>query len=232
MEPFVTAIPTSSATRPKIEVISVNVGIPRSIGMRRGHPVLSGIVKESIQEQTLRLDTLNLTGDRQADLRVHGGPDKAVYAYPSEHLPRWNEELGVTFAAGTFGENLSTLGATESDVSIGDIWAWGDALLQVTQPRSPCYKLAMITGRPDLLKRLIANGRTGWYLRVLQPGNVPILGPIRVVEQALDPISVLHAHQAIVPGALGRSELQHLASIETLASSWRDMINEQLDRVG
>lgn len=227
-----TATRTDSAAVSEIELISVNVGVPRPIGTRRGHPVLSGIVKEPTHEPALRLDPLNLAGDRQADLRVHGGPDKAVYAYPSEHLPHWSEELGVTFNVGTFGENLSTQGAVEGQVRIGDIWAWGDALLQVAQPRSPCYKLAMITGRPDLLKRFIATGRTGWYLRVLQPGDVPTAGSIRIVERSPDGVTVLQAHQAIVPGALDPDELQRLVSVEALAASWRDMVSEQLDRSG
>ncbi len=227
-----TATQTDSAAVPEIQLISVNVGIPRSIGSRRGHPVLSGIVKEPTREPALRLDPLNLAGDRQADLRVHGGPDKAVYAYPSEHLSQWNEELGVTFDVGTFGENLSTRGAVEDQVRIGDIWAWGDTLLQVAQPRSPCYKLAMITGRPDLLKRFIATGRTGWYLRVLQAGSVPTTGSIRVVEQSPHGVTVLHAHRATVPGALASAELDRLASVEALAASWRDMVREQLNGRG
>ncbi len=181
---------------PPVELVSVNVAEPRVIGTWRGQPIRSGIGKQPVHAETLRLDLLNLEGDRQADLRVHGGRDKAVYAYPSEHLPLWNAELGADppFGPGTFGENLTTAGWLEDEVRIGDIWAWGDALLQVTQPRSPCFKLGMATGRRDILKRMVETGRSGWYVRVLRPGVVPVAGPITVVDRASDGITVLQAH--------------------------------------
>jgi MOSC domain-containing protein YiiM len=185
-------------THPEVGLVSVNVAEPSVIGTRRGRPVWSAIGKRPVAAAILRLDILNLEGDRQADLRVHGGPDKAVYAYPSEHLIPWNAEFGMEppFGPGTFGESVTTAGWLEDEVRIGDVWAWGEARLQVTQPRSPCYKLAMVTGRPDLLKRLVESGRTGWYLRVLRPGRVPVTGPIRVVERHPAGVTVLHVHRA------------------------------------
>ena len=123
-----TAEPATGETGEALAVglASVNVGLPRIIGHERsGEAILSGIVKTPVTADELYLDTLNLEGDRQADLTVHGGLDKAVYAYPAEHLPRWNDELGVTFGPGTFGENLTTTGWTEDEVRIGDVWAWG-----------------------------------------------------------------------------------------------------------
>ena len=180
---------------------------------------------------SISLDWLNLDGDRQADLTVHGGPDKAVYAYPAEHLPLWNDELGTEFVSGTFGENLSTAGWLEDDVRIGDVWAWGDARLQVSQPRSPCYKLATIIGRPDLLKRFIRNGRTGWYLRVLQPAIVPVAGPIEVIERDPAGISVLLAHRASLPGTLEPTEVEAVARVDALAADWRGWLLQQLERV-
>ena len=184
-------------THPEVGLVSVNVAEPGVIGTRGGRPVLSAIGKRPVAAPILRLDNLNLEGDRQADLRVHGGPDKAVYAYPAEHLPRWNAELEMEppFGAGAFGENLTTADWLEDEVRIGDVWAWGEALLQVTSPRSPCYKLAMNTGRPDILKQMVASGRTGWYLRVLRPGRVPVAGPIRVVEHHPAGVTVLDVHR-------------------------------------
>jgi len=175
------------------------VAEPHVIGVRRGRPVESGIGKQPVPSATLRLDLLNLEGDRQADLRVHGGRDKAVYAYPSEHLPLWNAELAVDppFGPGTFGENLTTAGWLEDDVRIGDIWSWGEALLQVTEPRAPCFKLAMVTGRRDLLKRVVQTGRSGWYLRVLRPGVVPVAGPITVLDRPLSGVTVRQAHDDV-----------------------------------
>ncbi|MGH2615247.1 MAG: MOSC domain-containing protein [Thermomicrobiales bacterium] len=213
----------------EIGLVSVNVGVPRVIGTTRfGQPVRSGIVKEPVTGESLYLDTFNLEGDRQADLSVHGGPDKAVYAYPSEHLPEWNDELGTAFGIGTFGENLTTAGWLEDEIRIGDVWAWGDALLQVSQPRSPCYKLATVTDRPDLLKRFVRGGRTGWYLRVLQPGTVPVAGPLQVVARDPAGVSVLLAHRASLPGALDRSALEMVASVDALAESWREWLRERL----
>jgi MOSC domain-containing protein YiiM len=216
---------------PEVRLISVNVGLPRVIGATRwGKPIRSGIVKQPVTAASIFLDTLNLDGDRQADLTVHGGPDKAVYAYPVEHLPVWNDELGTDFAPGTFGENLTTAGWLEDDVCIGDMWAWGEARLQVSQPRSPCYKLATVTDRPDLLKRFVRTGRTGWYLRVLQAGTVPVSGPIQVIERHPAAISVLLAHRATLLGALDRTEVEAVVSVNVLASDWRRWVLQQLDR--
>jgi MOSC domain-containing protein YiiM len=215
----------------EVRLVFVNVGQPRVIGATRwGKPIRSGIVKQPVTAASISLDTLNLDGDRQADLKVHGGRDKAVYAYPVEHLPLWNDELGTDFGPGTFGENLSTTGWLEDDVWIGDIWAWGEARLPVSQSRSPCYKLATITGRPDLLKRMVRTGRTGWYLRVLQPAIVPVAGPIQVIERDPAGISVLQAHRASLPGALDRAEVEAVARVEALAADWRHWLLHQLEK--
>ena len=125
----------------EVWLVSVNAGQSRVIGATRwGKPIRSGIVKQPVTASSIILDPLDLDGDRQADLTVHGGRDKAVYAYPVEHLPLWNDELGTDFGLGTFGENLSTAEWLEDDVYIGDIWTWGEARLQMSQPRSPCRK--------------------------------------------------------------------------------------------
>jgi MOSC domain-containing protein YiiM len=211
-----------------IDLVSVNAGLPAVIGTNRwGKPIRSGIVKRPVAVTTLVLDPLNLEGDRQADLTVHGGADKAVYAYPSEHLPRWNEELGVAFGCGTFGENLTTAGWLEDAVCIGDIWSWGEALLQVAQPRFPCYKLATVTGRPDLPKRLVRSGRTGWYLRVLDPGTVPVAGPIRVVARDPAGVTVRDAHRALTEET-DRSALEAVVGVPALAAAWRDPLHTRL----
>src|ERR1700726_627914 len=118
-----------------IDVVSVNVGVPRLLGQQRGTNVYSAIAKQPVAPGTvLWLSLGNLSGDGQADLSVHGGPDKAVYAYPSEHLPAWAAELGEPLGTAPFGENLSTRGVTEVDVCIGDRWRWDDAVLEVCQP--------------------------------------------------------------------------------------------------
>ena len=181
-----------------IDVVQVNVGTPQLLTDRGGERVFSAIAKRPVAPGTvLWLSLLNLAGDGQADLTVHGGPDKAVYAYPSEHLGLWADELGEPLGDAAFGENLSTRGVLETDVCIGDVWRWGDAVLQVCQPRWPCFKLALHRGRADIQQKFRASGRTGWYLRVLQPGEVVVGTPIDVVEHDPGRLTVADAHLAM-----------------------------------
>ncbi|MGH9034599.1 MAG: MOSC domain-containing protein, partial [Acidimicrobiia bacterium] len=205
-----------------VRLVSVNVGIPAVIGTRQGRPVHSGIVKAPVTGvETLKLSELNLEGDRQADLSVHGGAEKAVYAYASEHLPAWRAELGrPDIGPAFFGENLSTEGVIESDVAIGDIWAWGEALLQVAQPRWPCFKLTMRSGVPDMAARFRGSGRTGWYLRVLRGGEVPVAGPITVTERHPAGVTILDAHHAALPHA-APGLVERVLAIPVLSPEWR-----------
>ena len=230
MNPAIAPVAGDGVTQPQgiVRLLSVNVGRPTSIGRRRGKDVLSGIFKAPVTTETLFLDTTNLQGDAQGDLRVHGGPDKAVYAYPSEHLPRWSEELGLTLGAAAFGENLTTAGWLEDDVRIGDVWSWGGALLQVAQPRHPCFKLAMKLDRAEILDRMLGNGRTGWYLRVLRPGIVPVGGPVQVVARDPAGVTVRRVHRAALAGQADAEELRLLLGIAPLAASWRRALQKRL----
>jgi MOSC domain-containing protein YiiM len=214
---------------PVVHLLSVNVGQPQIIGKYRGQPVRSGIKKRPVDVQELALDWTNLAGDGQADLRVHGGPDKAVYAYPSEHLPLWSREMerDPGFGPGAFGENLTVRGWFEDEVRIGDIWAWGDALLQVVQPRFPCYKLTIAVENTRIAKPFIASGRTGWYLRVLQPGTVPVVGPITVIDRDTAGVTVLDSHRALV-GDEGPDRIERVLAVEALAASWREGLQRRL----
>lgn len=201
----------------------VNVGRPAVIGERGDEPVTSAIAKRpAAPGATLSLSTVNLAGDEQADLTVHGGPDKAVYAYPSEHLPLWTEELGGPLGAAPFGENLSTIGVTESEAGIGDRWVWGEAVLEVCQPRTPCFKLAMHRGRGDMTKRFRESGRSGWYLRVLTPGDVPVDGPIEVVSRHPSDLTIADVNRAWAERRGDDLELvRALAAHDRLADEWR-----------
>ncbi|MEC3982321.1 MOSC domain-containing protein [Amycolatopsis sp. H20-H5] len=169
-----------------MELRDVFVGRPSVLGTERGTPVLSAISKAKVAAKSLELTEINLDGDDQADRTVHGGVDKAVYVYPAEHYAAWASE-GFETAVGDFGENLSVTGADEDTVRIGDVWSWGDALLQVCQPRTPCFKLAMKTARKDVIPGMIDSGRSGWYLRVLRPGEVPTSGVLALAERADGP---------------------------------------------
>lgn len=218
-------MPSSAA---QVTIVSVNVGQPGTIGNYRGRPVTSSIGKQPVRAESLYLDPVNLAGDRQSDLSVHGGVDKAVYAYPIEHIRNWAVELGQELGPAAFGENLTTEGSLEDGVCIGDIWAWGDALLQVSQPRQPCYKLATYRGRTDLPKTLVAKGRTGWYFRVLRPGVVPTTGSIEVVERHPAGISVQAVHQARLLGLGAPESWRVMAELPELTASWREGIAAQL----
>lgn len=213
-----------------VGLVSVNVGLPELIGKHRGKPITSGIRKRPIAMGAgapgeIQVGRTNLAGDGQADLRVHGGPDKAVYAYPSEHLPWWNDQLPreTPFEAGSFGENLTTAGIDEAGARIGDVWRWGTALLQVCQPRYPCFKLVLATAQPDMVKRFLTSGRSGWYLRVLEEGPAPVGGPITVVETDPDGVTVAEAARAALPGADPASRIR-VAETQALAASWREIV--------
>ncbi|MGA2384457.1 MAG: MOSC domain-containing protein [Gemmatimonadales bacterium] len=152
-------------------VISVNVGLPREVEWR-GQRVRTGIWKEPVAGP-VRVGKLNLEGDGQADPKVHGGPSKAVYVYPSEHYELWRAELDMPdLDWGGFGENLNTVGVSEAIVRIGDRLRIGTAVFQVTRPRLPCYKLAIRIDRPDIERRFLQSGRTGFYLSVVLEGHV------------------------------------------------------------
>jgi len=152
-------------------LLSVNVGLPREIEWR-GKRVRTAIWKEPVAGPVRALK-LNLEGDGQADRRSHGGLEKAVYAYPSEYYDLWRAELDMPdLGWGGFGENLTTLGLTEAMVRIGDRLRIGTAEFQVTKPRLPCYKLAMRINRPDIERRFLLTGRTGFYLSVVLEGHV------------------------------------------------------------
>ena len=204
----------------EVRLLSVNVGRPSFLGYHRGRPVISGIAKKPVTGDALALDHINLEGDGQADREVHGGVDKAVYAYPSEHLAAWSVDLGEDLGPAAFGENLTVAGWLEEDVRIGDRWRWGDALLEVCQPRWPCYKLALYRGNGKVGPRLRETGRTGWYLRVLQPGRVPVAGPITVAERHPAGVTVRDVHEARRQG-LSRDELDALLALEPLADEWK-----------
>ena len=169
-------------TASPIPVLQTFVGRPAPIGATRNCDVLSAIGKAPVAADTLDLGAINLAGDDQADRSVHGGPDKSVYCYPSEHAVAWQVD-GFDLPPGSVGENVSLAGATDLDVRIGDIFRWGTATVQISQPRAPCFKLTMHTGRKDVGPHLIETKRCGWYVRTLEPGTVPTHGPLDLVER-------------------------------------------------
>lgn len=177
-------------------LISVNVGLPRTV-MRNGDPVSTGIFKEPVAARVM-LRTLNLDGDRQADLSLHGGPSKAVYVYPSEHYEYWKHELPeMKLPWGMFGENFTSAGLFEPEINIGDKFRVGAALVMVTEPRMPCYKLGIKFGRSDIVKKFLASERTGFYFAVLEEGEVGAGDPIERFEESQAGVRGQRHHSAL-----------------------------------
>ena len=167
-----------------MQIISVNVGLPRKVEWR-GQIVQTSIFKEPVAG-TVRVSRLNIEGDQQSDLTVHGGVAKAVYVYPSEHYAFWRQELpDADLPWGAFGENLTTIGLSEGDVHIGDRFGIGSAEFVVAQPRMPCFKLTIRFGRADMIKRFLRSGRSGFYLAVTKEGEIAAGDAIAVIS--LDP---------------------------------------------
>ena len=213
-----------------MRVISVNVGQPREVEWK-GRRVLTGIFKEPVAGP-VALRALNLDGDRQADLTVHGGPDKAVYVYPREHYDYWRRELPkMDLPWGMFGENLTVEGLNEETTSIGDRFRIGSAEVIVTQPRMPCYKLGLKFGRDDILKRFLASERTGFYLRVLQEGEVAAGDVITLL--ARDPLGVRIGDitRLYTSERHNLDLLRRAIAVEALPASWRDYFQERVERL-
>lgn len=210
-----------------MKLVSVNVGLPREVDWR-GRAVRTSIWKAPV-EGRVRAHRLNLEGDRQSDLSVHGGPEKAVYAYPSEHYEYWGRELrGTDLPWGAFGENFTTEGLREEDVKIGDRLRVGSAEFLVTQPRMPCYKLGVRFGRDDMVKRFLRSGRTGFYLAVLREGEVASGDPVEFAARGdhdvtVADISALYTHEAD-----NQSLLRRAVEVAALPESWRDYFRKRL----
>jgi MOSC domain-containing protein YiiM len=192
-------------------VESVNVGAPRPVRVD-GHTVLTGIWKSPV-EGRVPLRGVNLRGDDQADRSVHGGPDKAVYAYAAEEIELWEAELGAPLGDAPFGQNLTVRGLPVSQAVIGERWAVGSALLEVAQPRLPCFKLGLRMGDPLFPKRFAAAGRPGAYLRVVREGDIGAGDGIEVVSRPVHGVTSALVSRALVgepellPAALEASEL-------------------------
>lgn len=213
-----------------MKIISVNVGLPREVTWK-GKTVSTGIFKEPVNTRVM-VRSLNLDGDGQADLTVHGGVDKAVYVYPFEHYDYWRTELPDTdLTMGNFGENFTTTGLKEEDLNIGDRFQIGSVELMVTQPRLPCYKLGIRFGRADMVKRFFASRRTGFYFRVLQEGEVVAGDTLALVSRDENNITVADITQLYTREKNDPELLQRATQLEALPESWRDYFQEQVRRV-
>ena len=209
-----------------MKVLSLNVALPRLIAWK-GQTFKTGIFKKPVAGPVM-MRRLDFDGDRQADLSVHGGPYKAVYAYPSEHYALWKKELpGMDLPWGQFGENLTTEGMNEADIHIGDVLRVGQATVQVTQPRVPCFKLAAKFQRDDILERFLQSGRSGFYFSVIEEGLVAAGDAIEALQEDEHGISVSDINRLFYRGT-DIPLLRRVTHLEALPLDWREHFAEKL----
>ncbi len=213
-----------------MRIISVNVGQPREV-IWHGKPVLTSIYKYPV-EGPLRLELEDFVGNRQADLTVHGGPDKAVYVYPAGYSDAWRRELpDDDLPWGTFGENLTMSGVTDTTVYIGDRFQIGSAEVQVTQPRIPCYKLGVRFGRDSFVKQFLQSGRNGFYFKVLRPGEITAGDAVTLLSRESHGVTVADIVRLYVQDRFDQDGMRRALSSPSLPGGWREWFQERLDRV-
>ncbi len=197
---------------------------------------IDSAIAKAVVTGPVAVNFLGLEGDEQADLRVHGGPDKAVHHYPRDHYVAWRAELLGAIVdwdrPGAFGENISTIGMTEADICVGDLWRAGDVLLEVSQARQPCWKLNYHFGIADMSERVQTTQRTGWYYRVIEPGVLVTGVSMRLIERPYSgwPLTRLLHHLYV--DVLNRPALEEMAAIPQLAESWRKIVLRRLETGG
>lgn len=214
-----------------MKLISVNVGLPQEV-MWHGRPVTSALFKKPVMGR-IALRKLNLDGDRQADLTVHGGEFKAVYCYPIEHCDYWKRELGRELPLGMFGENFTTDGLLEESAHVGDQFSVGSAKVVVTQPRLPCYKLGVRFQADDMVKRFLASGRTGFYFAVTREGEVGAGDEIKIIARDPNAVPVPEITRLYVAKRYSDDDVlsvQRALQVGVLPQSWKGYFRERLQR--
>jgi MOSC domain-containing protein YiiM len=210
-----------------MRVVSLSVGLPQEVEWH-GQKVLTSIFKTSV-DRRLRVTSLNFEGDEQSDLSVHGSVDKAVYAYPSEHYAHWRKELpDMELPWGFFGENLTIEGLLEANVRLGDRFRVGSAEFVVTQPRMPCFKLGIRFGRPDILKRFLHSGRTGFYFAVRVEGEVAAGDRIELIAHAEGDLTIADVVNLYTVDAQNQELLRRATQSSALPEAWRDYFRKRL----
>lgn len=221
-----------------MEIVSVNTGLPREVQWH-GRMVTTGIFKEPVRGRVV-LRKVNLDGDRQADLTVHGGEHKAVYCYPLAHYDYWKKELpGRELPMGMFGENFTVddgwAGAPEETVHLGDRFSIGTAEVAVTQPRLPCYKLGIRFGSDDMVKRFLVSGRTGFYVMVVREGEVGAGDEMKLIAREANAVPVSEITRLYVAKRYGEAEIgavRRALRVAELPESWKGYFRERLRQAG
>jgi len=216
-----------------MEIVSLNVGMPREV-LWHGRAVTTGIFKEPVKGR-VALRKLDLDGDGQADLTVHGGEYKAVYCYPLEHYAYWKKELQRELPMGMFGENFTTEGMAEGAVHLGDRFSVGTSEVVVTQPRLPCYKLGVRFGADDMVKRFMVSGRSGFYLAVTREGEVGAGDKITTIARDENKVPIseivrLYATKRFAPEDV--DSLQRAMQVAALPEDWKHYLTERMQKMG
>jgi MOSC domain-containing protein YiiM len=210
-----------------VQLVSVNVGLPRDVAWH-GRMVRTSIWKDRV-EGLVHVSSLNLNGDQQSDLSVHGGPEKAVYAYPSEHYEYWRRELQATdLVWGAFGENFTTEGLLEPEIRIGDRIRVGSAEFLVTQPRMPCFKLGVRFGRDDMVKRFLRSGRSGFYLAVVREGEVARGNSLEFTGRDEHGVTVADIASLYARDKDNEDLLRRAVDVPALPESWKGYFRKRL----
>jgi MOSC domain-containing protein YiiM len=209
-----------------MRIVSLNIGRPQI--MVRGDRRVSSAINRRPASGPVEAAPDGLAGDRVSDDRVHGGPDKAICVYPSEHYATFSQLIGRTLATPAFGENLTTAGLLESEVCVGDRFEIGGVLVEVTQPRQPCLKLALKHEAPLLPRWINERGFTGFYLRVLRNGALAAGDAIRLVERPFTGLTIAHLTRVALDPAAPRAEVERIVSVGPLAGAWRARFERRL----
>ncbi|RID86192.1 MOSC domain-containing protein [Peribacillus asahii] len=212
-----------------MKVVALNIGKPITVEYN-GKALTTGIFKKPSLEPVF-LGKLNFEGDGQADLVNHGGADKAVCVYPYEHYVYWEETISKDLGSSAFGENLTLQGMLEPDIHIGDIYQVGEAVVQVSQPREPCFKVAKKHGVPDLALQVQNTGYTGYYFRVLKEGLVQADSKVQLIEKDSNQISIQFANNIMHHDKSNREAIQQILAVEALSDSWRETFMKRLAKM-
>ncbi|TVX91995.1 MOSC domain-containing protein [Paenibacillus agilis] len=213
-----------------VELVGLQVGLPSESLTHNGKPVLSGMMKFPV-DHTIALRTLGFEGDGQADLRYHGGPEKAVCVYPIEHYTYWQQQWDFDLPISAFGENVTTRGLIEDDVHIGDIYRIGTARVQVTQPRQPCFKLAARYNMANIPIWMQETGYTGYYWRVLEEGIVSPDDQIELIHMDEQRLSIRFANEVMHQKLHGEEGIRALLSNKGLSTNWRATFTKRLEGI-
>jgi MOSC domain-containing protein YiiM len=209
-----------------LSIVSINVRTPQTFTYGE-KTLLSAIDKKPVHGKIF-LSTLNLDGDQQADLHFHGGPDKAVCVYSHDHYSFWESVLDTKLEAGAFGENLTVKGIIEEDVWIGDVYELGDALVQVTQPRQPCFKLATKLKQPKLPLMVQHTGYTGFYFRVLKEGTISSEDSLKLLERNPGSVSISYANKLKYKEKTNLDGIKKMLSLKELSKDWTETFTNRL----